>query len=132
MQLPPHIAQALNQRLFNVHVNVFQLGPELKFPGLNLTANRLQRLADLLTFAVADQSNLRQHLGMRNRASDIVRIEPVIKADTLRKPLHTAIRATRKDATAGGTGHGKGSGSFRSWKYSSFFILCTEYLVLST
>jgi hypothetical protein len=30
VQLPPDIPQAFNQRLFDVHVNVFQFGPKLE------------------------------------------------------------------------------------------------------
>ncbi len=72
MQLPTHIAQALNQRLLDVHVDVFELAAELESTGFDVLADLRQSVADLLAFLPANQADGCQHLGMRDRAGNIM------------------------------------------------------------
>ena len=104
MQLAAHIAQALDQRLLDVHVDVFELGLERKFARFDLAADGFERCADLAALVDRDQADLGQHLGMGNRAGDVVRVEAVVEADALGEPLDAAVGLLRKDAAAGWTG----------------------------
>ena len=50
MQLPSHIAQPVDERLFDVHVDVLQLHTQRELPGGNLLTDRVERRDQLLAF----------------------------------------------------------------------------------
>ena len=56
MQLSPDISEAIDQRLLDVHVDVFQVGSQLEVAGLDFCANFEQPLLDLLLFGRGDDS----------------------------------------------------------------------------
>ena len=57
VQLSTGIANALDQRPFNVEMNVFQLDAKLELALLNLLANRFQPLLNLSAFVDIDKSD---------------------------------------------------------------------------
>ena len=104
VQLAADIAQALDERLLDVHVDVFELGLERKFSRFDFFADGCQRFADLVALCVAEQADLGQHLGMGDRAGDVVRVEAMVEADAFGEAFDAAIGAVGKDAAAGRTG----------------------------
>ena len=99
MQLAANIAQAIDKRLFDVHVNVFKLGPEREFAGFDLASDCLQLLADLLAFTVGDQADFGQHLCVGDRSLNIVGIEAVVEADAFGETFDAAVGAAIADGT---------------------------------
>ena len=69
VQLAADVAEAIDQGLFDVHVDVFQFGAERESPLLNFPADFAQRLFNLPAFIGREQANLGQHLGMSREPS---------------------------------------------------------------
>jgi hypothetical protein len=92
VQLPADIAEAVDERLLDVHVNVFELHFEWEIAGFDLSANLLQPAANLFALGVADKSDLCQHVCMGNRPGYVVRVEPMIEADAFGELLDAAVR----------------------------------------
>ncbi len=92
MQLPPHVANALDQRPLNVQMNVFEFSSKLEFTLLNLLANGRQTLLNLSALLGGDKAHSDQHLGMRDRCSYIMRVQSPVKADAFGELLDPAIR----------------------------------------
>ena len=92
VQLAADVAEAVDQRPLDVHVDVFQLGLELEAALLNLLADRLQALLNLPAFVGGEQADLGQHLGMGDRGADVVRVEPPVEADAFGELLDAAVR----------------------------------------
>ena len=55
----PHIAQAIDQCAFDVHMDVFQLDLELEASLLNFLADVVQTLLNLLAFVGCEQPDVR-------------------------------------------------------------------------
>ena len=58
---------------------------------LNLRANRLQAGDQLLAFLGGDQADIGQHLGMGDRAGDIVGIQSPVEADALGESINALV-----------------------------------------
>ena len=72
VQLAADVAEPLDQRLLDVHVDVFQLGAQRKLALLQLPADLPQCLLDLPALLGRQQADLGQHLGVGDRAGDVV------------------------------------------------------------
>src|SRR6185436_5327921 len=95
----------VDQSPFDVHVDVFQLDRELELALLNLLADILQGLHNLLALVLGQQPNFSEHLGMSDRTLDVVRIKAAIEADALGKPLHATVSRLVEHATPRFFGH---------------------------
>jgi hypothetical protein len=91
MQLAPYIARAGNERLLDVHVDVFELGPKRERSRLNFARNLVERRDDHLALVAGQQANLRKHLRMGFGAANIDPGQPAIKANRLSKPLDSRV-----------------------------------------
>jgi hypothetical protein len=103
MEFPTHISQAFDQRLLNVHVDVFQFVPpmECRFVttdlGRDLVSNLAQCVDDLSALVGSEQAHSPQHLGVCYRTLYIMRVQAKIETDTLPKGLNTAVCRRLKD-----------------------------------
>ena len=93
-----------DERLFDVHVDVFQLGLELEVAGFDLRFDLLECLANLVALVSRDQADFGQHQGMSNRALDIMGIEAVVEAHAFGEPLDAGVRPLGENSTAGRSG----------------------------
>jgi hypothetical protein len=98
MEFAADVAQALDEGPLDVHVDIFQFRTEWKLPLLNLLADGLEALLDLTAFVSADQADLREHLGMRDGAADVLRVESVVEANAFAEQLDSAIRRLLKNS----------------------------------
>ncbi len=86
------LGRRLSQRRpLDVHVDVFQLGGELKLPLLDFPADLPKLLLSPLALLVGDQAHLGQHPGMGQRGVDVVRIQPTVEAHTFGELLHPPV-----------------------------------------
>jgi hypothetical protein len=92
MQLTAHVADAVDESLFHVHVDVFEFRAEGKAPLLNFPAYLAQGLFNGTAFIDCKQANLCQHLGVGRGTFDILRKQTAIEAHTFSELLDTAIR----------------------------------------
>ena len=92
MEFPAHVADPLHQGRLDVHVDIFEFGTELEPILLNFLADFLQRLLNLLAFVGRNQADLGEHLGVGDRALNILRIEPAVEAHALGELLDAAVR----------------------------------------
>ena len=77
--------------LLDVHVDVFQFGAEREAALLNFLADLAQGLLNLQAFVGGEQPDLGQHLGMGDRALDVLRIEAAVEAHAFGELLDAAI-----------------------------------------
>ena len=91
VQLPPDITQPLGEPAFDVHVDVFQVLAELHLAALNLAADLLEFLDDLVAFGFRNQPDLREHPRVSLRAGDVAIRQPRIKTDRLGEFLNPLI-----------------------------------------
>jgi len=103
MQLAACVAESADQFLLDMHVDVFQFHMVLEPPVLDLLSDRQQRGLDQPGLGWRDQAHGGQHLGMGDRADDVVRVQPPVKADALGKTLDPAIRRLLKHSASAGT-----------------------------
>ena len=99
MEFASRIAQPLDQRPLDVHVNVFELDPEGELPLLNFPANVRQGLLNLKAFVRREQPPGGEHLGVGDRGCDILGVEPPIEAHAFRELLDAAVRRLIEDPT---------------------------------
>ncbi|GIX02519.1 MAG: hypothetical protein KatS3mg112_1456 [Thermogutta sp.] len=70
-------------------------------PAGNLFADLLESRDDLIRLIGGKQSYLGQHPGVGHGARDILLVESLIEADTLREAFHSAVRGFPKYSTPG-------------------------------
>ena len=87
MQLLAGIADAIGERLLDVHVHVFQCDLPLEIACANLIADSVQAVNNGGHFLVGQHAHAPQHGGVRNAALDVVGRQARIKADGLGKGL---------------------------------------------
>ena len=92
VQLPPDVPEPLDQGGLDVHVDVFALEHERKPPRLDLRPNFRQTPHNLLAFLGSEQTHMGEHLGVRDRAPDVVLEEPTIKGDRFGELFDAAVR----------------------------------------
>jgi len=104
VQLATDVAEPADQFLLDVHVDVFQLHMVLESPLFDLQTNGLQSRFDQPSLGFRNQAHRRQHLGMGNRSGNILRVQPLIKADAFGKAFDAAIRRLLKHSASAGAG----------------------------
>jgi len=90
-----------------MHVNVFQLRAEWKLIGFQFVTNFLQTHNQLIALHGADQTDVRQHPRVRDRAHDIVHVQSPVDPHTLGERVDTPIRCRRKYTRSGWSCHRK-------------------------
>ena len=105
MQFPPHVAQLLDQRRLDVHVDIFTLQDERKSPRFDLSPDFQQASLNLLAFIDGQQSDLLEHPRMGDRTPDVLLEEPAIEGDRFGERLDAAIGFLGESATPRLTGH---------------------------
>ena len=91
MELPADVADPLDQRPLDVHVDVFELDRELEAALLDFLADLGQGLLNLAALVGGQQADLGEHLGVGDRAGDVLRIEPPVEAHALGELLDAAV-----------------------------------------
>ena len=105
MEFSAHVADPIHQRPLDVHVDVFQFRAEQELALLDFLADFAQGLLNLSALVGGDQSDFGQHLGVGDRAFDIMRIEPAIEAHAFGELLHAAVGRLVKHAPPRFVGH---------------------------
>ena len=88
MKLRSGCPDLLGQGRFDVHVDVFETGPETKFVRFDLGFDLPKTFRNGAFFRLVDDAGIRQGSGMRNRPLDIIGIETPIVGDRLSVTLH--------------------------------------------
>jgi hypothetical protein len=78
VQLAPNVTQAVDERLFDVHVDVFQFGAKREAILLDFVANLDQGGFYLLALVRGEQTHARQHPGVGDRPFNIVHVQPPV------------------------------------------------------
>ena len=89
--LRPTSPEPLDQGRLDVHVDVFALEDEREPSRLDLRPDFRQAPHNLLAFVGSDQTDMGEHLGVRDRAPDVVLEEPTIKGDRFRELFDAAV-----------------------------------------
>jgi hypothetical protein len=105
VQFSTNVADPIDQRPFDMHVDVFEFRSKRKPALLNFLADLEQPLLNLLALGVGNQTRLRKHLGMGLRAFDVLGIQTLVEAHTLSELLDTLIRRLIEYATPRFVGH---------------------------
>ena len=91
VELAAHVAQAVDERGLDVHVDVFTLEDERKIPTFDLGPDFGQPSHNLLAFIGGEQTHLSEHLGVGDRPLDVVLEEPTVKGDRLTEQFDPAV-----------------------------------------
>ena len=100
------IAQGFDERVLDVHVDIFEFDAERELASIEPGFDGLQFPLDGFEFVRGEQSLTAQHGGMRDRASDIVLVEPVIVGDALAETGQGIVHGIGEYAAAGWGSHG--------------------------
>ena len=98
MQLAADIADPIDQRGFDVHVDVFALQDERECASFDLGPNFRQSSHNLLAFVIGDQTDVREHPGMGGRPNHVVLKEPTVKGDRFRELFDPTVGFFAKSA----------------------------------
>jgi len=119
MQFATDIAKAVNQRCFDVHVNIFEIRTQLDLALLKVRADIVQGGDKLFRFIHADQSNFTEHLGMRHGASDILPPQAHIDGNGCGEGLDERMCCAGKAAAPSFFFHAVNPRSERSWSLTT-------------
>ncbi len=101
VELAADVADPVDQRGLDVHVDIFPLQSERERPRDDLGPDFGQSPHNLLAFIGGEESDVGEHLGMRDRAPDVVLEEPTIKGDGFGELLDPAVGSLAKPAAPG-------------------------------
>ena len=92
VELAADVADAVDERPLDVHVDVFQFLAERECAGGDLVLDLLQAGDNLMSLVVGKDPDLGEHQSVGDRAADVVRVEPVVEGHALGELLDTAVR----------------------------------------
>ena len=101
VELAADVADPLDERPLDVHVDVFELVAELESAAGDLVVDLLEAGHDLVSLVVGQDADLGEHVGVGDRAADVLRIEPAIEAHAFGELLDTAVRRLVKHTAPG-------------------------------
>ena len=101
VELAAGVAETGGQRRFNMEVDIFLGGGELKAAGADLLADLLKHSRDLLRLGLGDQAGVGEHGRVGDRAVDIVVGESLVVRDALGKSLDAFVGRLAEDARPG-------------------------------
>ena len=85
--------------------NVFELDAELELSLLNLVADRVQGLHNLLALGRRGELHLCQHFGVGDRRSDVLGVQAAVEAHAFGKLLDASVSRLGKDTAPRLVGH---------------------------
>ena len=97
----PTSPDPVDQGRLDVHVDVFALEDERELPRLDLRPDFRQTPHNLLAFVGSEQTDMGEHLGVRDRAPDVVLEEPTIKGDRFRELFDATVGFLAEPAAPG-------------------------------
>src|SRR5262249_9526480 len=106
VQLAADVAQLGDQGALDVRVDVFELDGELELAALDLAANLLQGLGDLLRLRPGQQADLREHAGVGLAGANVVGVQPAVETDRLGEGLDAVVGGGAETAAPGFLVHG--------------------------
>ena len=92
VELAADVADAVDERPLDVHVDVFELLAEGEVAGGDFLADLLQAGDDLVPFVVGEDADLGEHVGVGDRAADVLGVEPAVEAHAFGELLDAAVR----------------------------------------
>ncbi len=107
VQLLSHLTDTIDKTCFYVHVHIFELCAPRELPGLYLGPDCFKPLNNGTTFFKREHIHMSQHLCMRDRTGNVIRIEPTIEIDGGTERLHCTVRGLGEAPAPGFVlGHG--------------------------
>lgn len=103
MEFATNIANSVNQRLFNIHMNIFKFFTDLERSVVQLPVDLGQLPLNLVALIRTQDLLVCQHFRMGNASSNIVMKEPLVKTDTFSEGLDPFVYGGVKRAAAAGT-----------------------------
>lgn len=116
------IAQGFDERVLDVHVDIFEFDAERELASIEAGFDGLQFPLDGFEFVRGEQALTAQHRGMCDRASDIVFVEPMIVGDAFAETSQRIVHGIGEYAAAGWGCHGNNlsrSGIVKSMRHGS-------------
>ena len=114
MELPADVADPLDERRLDVHVDVFAFEREREVPRLDLVANRGQPARDLPALVGGDQTDRGEHRRVGDRPPDVVLEEPTVKRDRLAELFDATVGPPVEPSPPRLVGHPRITPSFKS------------------
>jgi hypothetical protein len=99
VELAADVADPIDQRPLNVHVDVFEILPEVEPASRDFVADLFQAGDDLVPLLVGQHADFGEHVGVGHGAADIVGVEAAVEAHAFGELLDTAVRRLIKDTT---------------------------------
>ncbi len=96
-----HVADHLDQRVLDVHVNVFQFDIEREHAVFDFSPNFEQAAFDLPEFVLGQQADALEHSGVGYRATNIDFVKPLVIADAFGEKFDAAVSALSEHAAPG-------------------------------
>jgi hypothetical protein len=84
----------------DVHVHVFEFGPPAEFSQFDFAADNLEAVHDGITLGAREHADFLEHVGVNERADNIVPPEPPIKRDGLGELRNVRVRTVREASAA--------------------------------
>ena len=101
VQFATGIAKLVDQGLFDIHVNIFELCFQFKASFVELRFDLAEGGHDLLAFVGADDFLIGKHLRVGDAAGNVLRVETLVEADAFGEAFNAAInRGIKSTATA--------------------------------
>ena len=98
VQLSTHITDPRDQRVLDMHVDVFEIRTEGELSSRNLFTDLVKMITDAISFEVCNQPGMSKHCGMGHGAANVDSVEPLIKADRLCEGFYSRIRRLMKSS----------------------------------
>ena len=99
MELAADVADPVDERPLDVHVDVFQVLAEVELAGGDFVADLLQAGDDLVPLVVGEDADLGEHVGVGDGAADVVGVEPAVEAHAFGELLDAAVGRLVKNTT---------------------------------
>jgi len=106
VQLAAHVAEALDEGVFDVRVNIFELDRERKVAAIDFARNIVEGGADSPGFVSAEEADLRQHAGMSLAGDHVLTVEAAVEADRLGEGFDAVVGVAAETAAPGFLTHG--------------------------
>ena len=91
VKFPARITNSIDQRLFDIHVDIFQFFPDIERPIFEFGEDLGQVVLDFRTLVAGQDLLISQHVGMCDAAGDVMAKQSLVKADTLGEPLNPFV-----------------------------------------
>jgi hypothetical protein len=100
MELSTNIPKGIDQRLLNMHVDVFEFDLKRQFFAIDQALDSNQFGFDLCELILGENPLLGQHLCVGNRSANVVPIESMVERNTLAELSQRLIHVTGENTAA--------------------------------